>query len=97
MKEKTLEDRAVELVEKLGGLALKFESRGRRGVPDRFFFLPGGALLVVEFKKSKSAPYQPLQKYYLWLLKGLGFNAFRCDDFDDFKGRVADSTRAGKS
>ena len=51
MKEKTIEDYLVEKTIEAGGLARKYTSPGRRGVPDRILFLPKGMVVFVECKK----------------------------------------------
>lgn len=50
MRESQIEGTLVRRVNELGGLALKFVSPGRRGVPDRLVILPGGRVAFVEVK-----------------------------------------------
>ncbi len=52
MKESTVEDLLLELVEAAGGLCEKFTTPGRRGPPDRLVTLCG-SIDLVELKKPK--------------------------------------------
>ena len=45
-----MEKRLVAAVEQAGGLAWRFTSPGRRGVPDRICLFPNGRLAFVEVK-----------------------------------------------
>ena len=48
MKESTVERNIRRQVEGLGGVAWKWVSPGRRGVPDRICILPGPHIIFVE-------------------------------------------------
>lgn len=48
MREKIIEQKLVNVVKSLGGVALKFISPGMSGVPDRLILLPGKRLAFVE-------------------------------------------------
>ena len=50
MREKTIEQKFVMEVKRVGGLAVKFTSPGFDGVPDRIALLPGGKMAFVEVK-----------------------------------------------
>jgi hypothetical protein len=52
MREKEIEAYLVRRVKKLGGVAEKFTSPGRRSVPDRLVTLPGGRVCFVEVKAT---------------------------------------------
>jgi hypothetical protein len=56
MLEKTIEKHLVNEVKKLGGMAEKFTSPGRRSVPDRLVSLPNGRLFFVELKRPGQKP-----------------------------------------
>lgn len=60
MLESAIERRLVQGVKNAGGLALKFTSPGRAGVPDRLIILPGGRMIFVELKTEKGV-LTPLQ------------------------------------
>lgn len=49
--EKQVERNFVKAVEEAGGLAMKFVSPGRVGVPDRIVLLPGGRAAFAEIKR----------------------------------------------
>ena len=55
-REREVEHTLVNRVEAAGGLALKFTSPGRRGVPDRVVMLPGRAPEFVELKRKGQKP-----------------------------------------
>ena len=48
--EKQVERNFVKAVKEAGGLAMKFISPGRVGVPDRIVLLPGGRAVFAEIK-----------------------------------------------
>lgn len=50
IRESDIERAFVAAVRALGGIAYKFVSPGRRGVPDRLVVLPGGRIKFVELK-----------------------------------------------
>ena len=55
--ESKIETDVCRFVEReLGGIAYKFTSPGRRGVPDRLIVLPDLAPIFVEFKAPKKKP-----------------------------------------
>ena len=60
MKECTIEDHLVAMVESYGGECVKFSSLGDQDLPDRLCFLPihkpYGGLLLVEVKKPGESP-----------------------------------------
>jgi len=51
MLEKHIEKYLVDQVRKAGGIAYKFTSPARRGVPDRLVVLPPGKIVFVELKR----------------------------------------------
>lgn len=46
-----------------------------KGTPDRTVLMPGGGWTMLEFKKSKKAPYQALQEHQLERLKDMWHSA----------------------
>ncbi|MEN3259069.1 VRR-NUC domain-containing protein [Sodalis endosymbiont of Spalangia cameroni] len=50
LREKAIEQQLIRAVKAAGGIAYKFVSPGRLGVPDRLVVLPGGRVLFVECK-----------------------------------------------
>ena len=76
--EKYLERKLCAEVKAMGGIAYKFVSPGRRGVPDRMCVLPGGRVVFVELKSYGKKP-TPLQEIEIGRLKDLGFEVFVID------------------
>lgn len=86
MRESTLEQKIVNYVKEKGGLALKWTSPSRRGVPDRIIFLPGGRLIFAEIKKPDLKDgLSPQQRKVAEMLTRLGFTVWRVNDFEEFK------------
>ena len=56
MLEREIEAAFVAHVRKLGGMAEKFTSPGRRAVPDRLVTLPDGRIIFVELKREGQKP-----------------------------------------
>lgn len=55
-RESIVEKHLIAEVKKVGGVAYKFVSPGRRSVPDRIVLLPGGHLIFVECKAPGKPP-----------------------------------------
>lgn len=53
--------------------SVKFTPAGVRGYPDRFFWIPGGRPLLIEFKRP-GFPLEPLQVHRHEELKELGYD-----------------------
>jgi hypothetical protein len=79
MRERTIEQKLVAEVKKLGGICPKFISPGFDGMPDRLVLLPRGKMGFVEVKRKGIKP-RPLQIARHRLLEGLGFKVFILDD-----------------
>lgn len=74
MLEKHIESNTCERVlHELGVTSAKLTTPGRRGIPDRIFWLPGGKPLLIEFKRPGEQP-RPLQSHIHALLKQLGYH-----------------------
>lgn len=74
--EKDIEKNLRQMVEKHGGLCLKWVCPGWSGVPDRIILLPGGRVLFVETKRPKGGTLSTLQKWWHERLRRLGFNCY---------------------
>ena len=72
LSESQLEENLCRRIKKLGGMALKFMSPGRAGVPDRIILMPGGKIYFVEMKSS-NGPVNPIQEYVFEKFEELGF------------------------
>ena len=79
MQEKIIEQKLVQAVKKLGGLAIKFTSPGLDGMPDRLVILPESHIAFVEVKAPGGKP-RPLQLRRHELLRRLGCRVFVLDD-----------------
>lgn len=59
-------------------MCLKSDKANITGFPDRTIIMPDGLVIFIEFKKSKTAGYQPLQKVQLQKLRDFGHVVFEC-------------------
>lgn len=87
MREKTIEQKFVMEVKRVGGLALKFTSPGFDGMPDRIVLLPGGKMAFVEVKAPGEKP-RPLQLARHRLLRRLGFRVYVLDEESQIGGMI---------
>lgn len=71
--EKEIEQKLKKMVERHGGLCLKWVSPGWIGVPDRICILPGGRVIFVELKRPKGGKREAMQKWWARKLSDLGF------------------------
>lgn len=92
MREKTIEQKLVTAVKKLGGICPKFVSPGFAGMPDRLLLLPDGGFAFVEVKAPGEKP-RPLQLARHNMLKKLGYRVYVLDDAEQIGG-ILDEIRA---
>lgn len=90
MRENTVEQGVIRRTKALGGVAWKWVSPGRTGVPDRICIFPGGRVIFVELKRpglkdGRSTP----QKKVFSILERLGCVVWRINDADDYRERLA--------
>ena len=85
MREKEIEQRLVQTVKDMGGIAPKFVSPGLDGVPDRLILLPGGHMAFAELKAPGQTP-RPLQRHRIGELRQLGFRVYIIDDINQIGG-----------
>ena len=78
MLESKLEQKLIAHIKKLGGIAYKFTSPNRRGVPDRLCVMPCGRVFFVEVKAPTKQP-TALQQHEHELLRELGHIVFVID------------------
>ena len=89
MKESTVERNIRRQVEALGGVAWKWVSPGRRGVPDRIRILPGPHIIFVELKRpGLNDGRSEQQKKVFHILEGLGCHVWLIDDASVFRQRL---------
>lgn len=85
MLEKDVEKALVKKTEKLGGIAWKFVSPGRSGVPDRIILLPCGKMGFVELK-APGKEMRALQRKRKKQLEELGYKVFTVDEIERIEG-----------
>lgn len=78
MNEKYIEQKLVQQVKDIGGLALKFVSPSLDGVPDRILLFANARAWFVELK-APGKKLRPLQEKRKKQLEGLGFKVFVVD------------------
>lgn len=79
MREKQIEQKLVQRVKAVGGIAPKFTSPGFDGMPDRLILLPFGKFAFAELKAPGKKP-RPLQLARHRMLRKLGFQVYVLDD-----------------
>lgn len=84
MTEKYIEQKLVNAVKEMGGIAPKFVSPGLDGVPDRIVLLPMGRIAFVEVKAPGKEP-RPLQLARHKLLHDLGFKVYVLDSAEGIR------------
>ena len=92
MREKTIEQKLVQAVKAMGGIAPKFISPGLDGMPDRIVLLPGGHMAFVEVKAMGCKP-RPLQLARHGMLRRLGFRVYVVDSLEQIGG-ILDEIRS---
>lgn len=73
--EKEIEKKLRQMVEKHGGLCLKWVCPGWSGVPDRIILLPGAVVIFAETKRPKGGKMSRLQEWWKKQLQRLGFTS----------------------
>ena len=89
MREKTIENKLVQAVKGVEGIALKLVSPGFDGMPDRLVLLPGGKLAFVEVKAAGCKP-RPLQESRHGMLRRLGFKVYVLDSAEQIGGMLSE-------
>lgn len=74
--EKDIEQKLRLMVERHGGLCLKWVCPGWAGVPDRIILLPGGCIIFTETKRPRGGKLSALQKWWHTKLQYMGFLTF---------------------
>lgn len=88
MREKDIEQQLVNKTKARGGIAFKFVSPGRAGVPDRLILLPTARIGFIEVKAPGEKP-RKLQVHMHKMLRGLGFKVYVLDDTNQI-GEILD-------
>ena len=92
MKEKGIEQKFVDEVKRINGLAIKLVSPGLIGLPDRLVLIPDGKIGFVEVKAPGKKPRR-LQRSRHDQLRKLGFKVFVLDDENQIKAILEDLRR----
>lgn len=71
--EKEIESKLKAMIERHGGLCLKWTCPGWLGVPDRLCLLPGARVVFVETKRPTGSKRSAMQKWWARKLSALGF------------------------
>lgn len=91
MRETTVEQNICRQVKALGGVAWKWVSPGRSGVPDRICILPGGRIIFVELKRPGLVDGRSVQQKKVFrILAGLGCLVWRIDSVEQFRQGLAE-------
>lgn len=92
MRENAVEQNIVRQVKAFGGVAWKWISPGRQGVPDRICIFPGGRVIFVELKRpGLKDGRSPAQMKVFGILERLGCTVWRIDSGEDFYRRLIDA------
>lgn len=73
--EKEIEQYFKTQIKKLGGMALKFESPGFTGVPDRLVLMPNGKIFFAEIKRA-SGKLSSRQEFVIKQFEALGIKVY---------------------
>ena len=84
MRESKIEKVFREAVESNAGVAYKFVSPGRRGVPDRLVLFPGGKAYFVELK-APGKDLEPHQEREIARIKRMGHSVVVIDSVQKAK------------
>ena len=82
MLEKEIEAKLTAMVQRNGGLCLKWVCPGWRGVPDRILLFPQGRVYFVELKRPEGSRVAPLQTWWKRRLENLGFAIWHIDSIE---------------
>ena len=85
MLERDVEAKLCRMVERRGGLCLKWVCPGWSGVPDRIILFPGGRVIFAETKRPTGGKISALQRWWADRLAGLGFRTFFIWNLNDVR------------
>ena len=73
--ERDIEGKLVRAVAERGGLCLKLDSSGMKGIQDRLVLLPGAKVVFVDLKRPDGGRVGVLQKVRKVQIERLGFRS----------------------
>ena len=85
MYEKDIEKAVCTYARDCGMLTYKFVSPATAGVPDRIFFIPGGKMFMIEFKRP-GGELSSIQERHMKRFHAMGFDVYVIDDI--IKGKA---------
>lgn len=85
--EKVIEGKVCDYAKSLGCLVYKFTSPSRRSVPDRMFIVPGGRVVMIEFKRLGKEP-SPAQAVEIAKIQKQGVSVWVIDNVDAGKRAI---------
>lgn len=91
--EKDVERALTRMVNRRGGMCLKWVCPGWAGVPDRLILLPGGVVMFAELKRPKGGVISRQQKWWAGKLTRLGFRhlfLFSQEDIRAFEALIVE-------
>jgi len=90
--EAVVERKFVKIVEEQGGIALKMQVPGLRGLPDRLVLMPGGVHLFIEFKRQNTF-LRTQQKLVVQKLREMGHAVYVCRTVEEAWEAVEEECR----
>ncbi len=93
MRESDIERQLYIGVHELGGMAYKWTSPGRRGVPDRILLFPGKRVYFVELKAPDKLP-EPSQYREHERIRKMGHTVYILDSYDSVSAFLNQIERA---
>jgi hypothetical protein len=94
-REGSLSKRVCDDAKKHYGLrSLQLNLRQDAGWPDRVYLIPGGRPLFLEFKRA-GEDARPLQAHHIELLRGLGYDVWVADTYEDAMAIIDEALAKG--
>ena len=87
MKEKNIEKSVCIFIKQCGGVAYKWVSPGRVGVPDRICVMPKGKVIFIETKRPGEKP-RPIQEKVHRDLRKLGHRVWVIEDISELRRKL---------
>lgn len=93
MLEKDIEKKVVEWCKK--NCIFQQKLLGKKGMPDRIFYLPHGIVIFIEFKRPRKKPLKArvLQEKYHSDLRKLGYKVLLCNNTKEGIQFIKDNIR----